>query len=142
LETMRLAYHDLLNAYPDLEGRLADFPLRVFSGREHPVADTRGVFFCYTLPAKNLATDQWDGEAGFTRWYLYDPETESILEDAEQINAIIQSDPETPRRCKMTLESLAAIRKKVERHITNTYLKSVQAPAGVKPVIKAWMELN
>ena len=26
--------------------------------------------------------------------------------------------------------------------ITNTYLKQMQAPAGVKPILKAWMELN
>jgi len=30
----------------------------------------------------------------------------------------------------------------VDKHITNTYLKKVQAPIGVKPVLKAWMELS
>lgn len=34
------------------------------------------------------------------------------------------------------------IRQKVEKHIKNTYLKKVQVPIGVKPALKAWMELN
>jgi hypothetical protein len=34
------------------------------------------------------------------------------------------------------------VRAKVERHIKNGYLKSVQAPVGIKPALKAWMELN
>lgn len=33
-------------------------------------------------------------------------------------------------------------RESVERHIKNSYLKQVQAPIGVKPVLKAWMELS
>jgi len=34
------------------------------------------------------------------------------------------------------------VREKIEKHIKNTYLKKVQAPLGVEPVLKAWMELN
>ena len=30
----------------------------------------------------------------------------------------------------------------VEKHIKNTYLKRVDAPVGVKPALKCWMELN
>ena len=30
----------------------------------------------------------------------------------------------------------------LNKHIKNTYLKQVQAPIGVKPVLKCWMELN
>ncbi len=39
-------------------------------------------------------------------------------------------------------ETLAEIRSKIETHIKNTYLKSVQAPVGVKPALKAWLELT
>ncbi len=39
-------------------------------------------------------------------------------------------------------ETLSEVRAKVERHIKNTYFKSVQAPLGVKAALKAWMELN
>jgi len=34
------------------------------------------------------------------------------------------------------------IRGKIEKHIKNTFLKAMQAPIGVRPVLKAWMELN
>jgi hypothetical protein len=42
-------------------------------------------------------------------------------------------------RAKGTLLEVPA---KVQRHIKNTYLKSVQVPLGIKPVLKAWMELS
>ena len=38
--------------------------------------------------------------------------------------------------------TLSEIRGKIEKHIKNTFLKAMQAPIGVKPVLKAWMELN
>jgi len=42
----------------------------------------------------------------------------------------------------MEQETLVDIRSKVLKHIKNTYLKRVDAPVGVKPSLKAWMELN
>jgi hypothetical protein len=30
----------------------------------------------------------------------------------------------------------------VLRHVDRGYMKRMQAPAGVEPVIKAWMEIN
>ena len=39
-------------------------------------------------------------------------------------------------------ETLSQIRKKVDKYIKDTYLKKVQAPQGVKPTLKAWMELS
>jgi hypothetical protein len=50
--------------------------------------------------------------------------------------------PETPRRVVLPEAGLRDVRLRVERHIKNTYLKQVQAPAGVKPVLECWMELN
>ena len=38
--------------------------------------------------------------------------------------------------------TLRDVRLKIGKHIKNTYLKQVQAPVGVKPVLKCWMELN
>ncbi len=150
VEEMRLAFLELLQVHPGLEEKLVHFPRRVFSGREHPSAalrtspsaGARAIFFCYTLPAKNVATGRWDDEAGFAQWYLYDLDTDKIETDAEHIYTIIQSRPDTPRHCEMPQETLADIRKKVEKHIKNTYLKSIVAPAGIRPVLRAWMELN
>jgi hypothetical protein len=42
----------------------------------------------------------------------------------------------------MKKPTLSDIRKLAEKHITKTYLRKVQAPLGVKPILKAWMELN
>ena len=44
--------------------------------------------------------------------------------------------------CDTEKESLSEIRKKIEKHIKDTYLKKVQAPQGVRPTLKAWMELS
>jgi hypothetical protein len=54
----------------------------------------------------------------------------------------IRCRPDTPRHCAVPKETLSDVRAKVERHIRNTYLKSVQAPVGVRPALKAWMELS
>ena len=57
-------------------------------------------------------------------------------------SAIIRSTPETPRKHDIPEKTLSEIRVKVEKHIKNTYLKQVQAPMGVRPVLRAWMELS
>jgi hypothetical protein len=49
-EEMHLEYQRLLKQYPNLPERLAALPGRVFSGKQHPSAGARAVFFCYSLP--------------------------------------------------------------------------------------------
>ena len=39
-------------------------------------------------------------------------------------------------------QSPQAARDRVAKHIKNTYLKRVDAPVGVKAVLRCWMELN
>ena len=102
----------------------------------------RGVFFCYALPALDKSTGKFTEEAGLTRWYLYDFDREIILEDPGDIVASIRSTPTTSRRCTTEEKTLTNIRDKVDRHIKNTYLKRVDAPVGVKALLKCWMELN
>ena len=150
-EEMRLTYQQLLQDHPDLTERLAQMPLRVFSGKEIPTAASSGrrpagegaraVFFCYRLPAKDATTGEWDNQAGFTRWYLYDLATGEIKDDATRIFSLIQCEPDTPRHTATPKETLTEIRRKMDKHITNTYLKKVQAPVGVKSALLAWMEL-
>jgi hypothetical protein len=65
-----------------------------------------------------------------------------VEEDPAKVAAVIRCRPDTPRHCTVAKETLAEVRAKVERQIKNGYLKSVQAPAGVKPALKAWMELS
>jgi len=152
VEKIQLEYEKLLADHPGLEERLDSLPGRVFSGKEHPKKGTRAVFFCYALPgleggtapqSGNGSTERkWTEEAGYTAWYLYDLQTEKIATEPEEIVEIIRCDPDTARVCQMEKNTLSDIRKKIEKHITNTYLKKVQAPIGVKPTLRAWMELS
>jgi hypothetical protein len=149
-EAMHLEYQKLLRDNPELEDHLSSLPLRIFSGKEHPSKDARAVFFCYSLPALDVEkqdqgitdAEAWTEDAGYTQWYLYDLDTEKIWSEPSDIIALIRSTPDTPRRRAIEDETLSKIRAKVDKHIKNTYLKSVQAPVGVKPILKAWMELN
>lgn len=151
LERMHLEFQQLLKDHPDLAGRLATLPGRAFSGKAHPKPGTRAVFFCFALPAPRMPrkdeiidrdADLWSEETGTTRWYLFDLASEKIAEEPEEIIGLIRSTPDTPRKCEMAKATLSAIRAKIEKHIRNGYLKKVQAPVGVRPNLKAWMELS
>jgi superfamily II DNA or RNA helicase len=146
LEALHLEYQKLLAADPLLAARLQAFPQRVFSGRRHVKPGTRAVFFCYARKAPDVS-GEWTEAAGDVVWYLYTLADEQIHEapldlSPDAIAALIRSTPETPRITLIEQPLLAEIRTKVEKHIKNTYLKSAQAPIGVKPILKAWMELN
>lgn len=150
LEEMHLEYQRLLKDHPDLADRLAAMPSKVFSGKAHPAPGTQAVFFCYALPAPlrppaGAAADapvEWSADAGDTKWYLFDLATEKIADDPTRIIELVRSIPDTLRKHDIPNPTLSDIRAKVERHLANTYLKAVQAPAGVKPVLKAWLELS
>ncbi len=148
LENMHLEYRQLLHDHPELAERLASLPGRVFSGKAHPEEGKRALFFCYALPAAQRGTNGktgttvWTEEAGRTAWYLFDFAAGKVSEDAAQLVPVIRSEPETPARVLVQPDTVADVRGKVERHIRNTYLRSVMAPVGVKPVLKVWMELN
>ena len=142
MEDMHLEYQALLQADPELETRLARFPGAIFSGRKRPGRGVRGVFFCYALPAFDKEKNEFTEEAGTTRWYLYDLDRETILEEPGEIVASVRSKPETSRRCTTEEKTLLDIRKRIEKHIKNSYLKRVDAPVGVKPQLRCWLELN
>jgi hypothetical protein len=144
VEDMHLEYQSLLQAEPGLEGRLKGLPGATFSGRKRVPKGVRGVFFCYALPALDKQKDppEFTEEAGTTRWYLYDFDRDAILEEPGEIVASIRSKPETPRKCTTDEKTLIELRAKIEKHIKNSYLKRVDAPVGVKPALRCWMELN
>ncbi len=142
VEEMHLEYQALLTADPQLEARLSAFPGQIFSGRRRPAKGTRGVFFCYALPALDKERGEFTEEAGSTRWYYYELADDTIVSDPGEIVAGIRSRPGTPRRCAMEERTLLDVRKQVERHVKNTYLKRVDAPLGVAPRLVCWMELN
>ena len=142
VEDMHLEYQALLQDDPELETCLKRLPGAVFSGRKRLANGARGIFFCYALPALDKEAGEFTEEAGLTRWYFYDLDREAILEEPGEIVANIRSRPNTPRRCTTEEKTLIEVRTKIERHIKNTYLKRIDAPVGVKPSLKCWMDLN
>jgi superfamily II DNA/RNA helicase len=147
-EVMHLEWQDLLAADPELEAHLSSLPGSVFSGKQHSKEGARAVFFCYARPAFDRdaseaeGQDIWSAEAGDVKWYLVDLDNETVLEDASRIIDFVRCDPETERRVRLDKDRLTEVRKVVEKHIAKSYLRKVQAPVGVKPILKAWMELN
>ena len=142
VEDMHLEYQALIQDDPELEARLSLLPGSLFSGRECPSEGTIGIFFCYALPALDKELQRFTLEAGSTRWYLYGLDSDSIVAEPGEIVTSIRSTPETPRRTATERTTLIEIRSKVKKHITNTYLKSLDAPLGVEPILRCWMEVN
>lgn len=147
-EDMHLEWQDLVNAHPNLDGQVSAFPDGIFSGKQHIKPGTAQVFFCYARPAHDKAAseasgeDEWTAAAGDVQWYLYDVASGDIHEHAPAMVGAIRSTPDTPRVCITDKTKLSDIRIAVEKHIGKTFLRKVQAPLGVKPVLKAWMELS
>lgn len=150
LEEMNLEYQKLLQDNAGLIDRLEALPGRVFSGKQHPKVGSRAVFFCYALPStppvprvgSEPDAEDWSVEGGTSNWYLYDLEAETILDEPTKIIGFIRSAPDTPRKHDLPEQTLSEIRVRIEKHIKNTYLKQVQAPLGVRAMLKAWMELS
>lgn len=142
LEDMHLEYQALIQADPELEARLLKFPGAVFSGKAGLAKGLRGVFFCYALPALDKEANEFTEQAGTTRWYFVDVARDTILEEPSEFIAHIRSDRETPRKSVTDESTLFDLRVRVEKHVKNSYLKRVDAPVGVKPSLKCWMELN
>jgi superfamily II DNA or RNA helicase len=150
LEEMNLEYQKLLQQHPGLAKALDALPGRLFSGKDHPKPGTRAVFFCYSMPSPppllhdgTLPDDQpWAVDGGATQWYLFDIANDAIENEPSKIIDLIRCTPDTQRKHEVSESTLSEIRLKVEKHIKNTYLKQVQAPIGVKPALKAWMELS
>ncbi|MCX6654406.1 MAG: helicase-related protein [Candidatus Bathyarchaeota archaeon] len=142
IEQMHLEYQALIQENPKLHVYLKSLPGATFSGRKLATKGCLGVFFCYALPALDPEAGEFTEEAGTTRWYLYDFERDNIFEEPSEIIDSIKSNSDTPRICTTEEKTLIEIRAKLEKHIKNTYLKRVDAPVGVKPKLKCWMELN
>jgi superfamily II DNA or RNA helicase len=149
LETMHLAYQQLLVNHPDLPQRLQVLPGRVFSGKTHIQPGAQAVFFCFALPSKapsvtvqDEESEAWTLTKGRTEWLLLDLQSGKVLDNAAAIDAVIRCEPTTPRQCLIAHMTLSEARAKVEKHLKNGYLRQVQAPLGVLPQLLAWMELN
>jgi superfamily II DNA or RNA helicase len=148
-EGLRLEYNKLLIDHPELAERLDDLPLKLFTGKQSPRADTKAVFLCYRIPRPDSSTIltgtgelRWSEAAGITVWLCYDLQGKSVLTDPAKIASLVRSDPETPRHTSVAQATLTDIRKRADKQLITDYLKPLQAPIGVSPVLKCWMELN
>lgn len=142
-ELLHLEYQKLLDEHPDLEEHLAGLPRAIFSGRQQVRKDSRGVFFCYRLPALDTELGAFTLDAGVTRWYLLKLPGDVALDDPKQIADAIRSTPETARVCTTDRALLTGLRDGLLKHIKNTYLRQLDVPIGSpKPSLICWMELT
>lgn len=148
-EQLRLEYNRLIEEQPDLAAKLSKMPLKLFSGKESPRKGTRAVFFCFRIPRPDMnlievetGEPRWSDSAGLTIWSCFDLEGNRILTDVGAIAELIRSTPETGRKCAVERVKLSDLRKKVEKQLIHDFLRPLQAPIGVSPVLKCWMELN
>lgn len=147
-EQLQLEWEALKTEHPELEARARSLPNRIFSGREGAANVPKGAFFCLALPglkadaAPDAGAEGWDDASGKPAWLYYDFATEMVVEGLREIADFIRSAPDVPRHIETARDRLRGARDAVLRHIRNGYMKQMQAPPGVEPTIKAWMEIN
>lgn len=142
-EQLRLEYTALAQAHPELAATLERLPLKVFSGRISPRPEARAVFLCYRIPRPDPdlieaepGQPRWSDRAGFTVWLRYDLTGERVLTEPGAIANLVRSKPDTPRHCAADRATLSELRKKAEKQAIADYLRPLQAPVGVTPILK------
>lgn len=138
-EIIALAYQELLANNPNYESEIALLPKKMFSGKLSENA--KGYFFCYELPVKK-ANGDWSNGNGLYRWYLLDSTSGTVIQQPYEIWNAIKCNPETERLLAVTEETFSEYRKIIESYIKKSYMRAVQAPAGIKPRLVTWMQLN
>jgi len=148
-EKLALEYEKLAKAHPELLARLANFPLRTFSGKASPSPETQAVFFCFRIPRPDPETTDptsgqplWTEAAGDTVWLLLGLDGKAVAVDAARIANLVRSEPETKRECSFDHAALTELRKKAEKQLSRTHLRPLQAPVGIAPVLKCWLEIH
>ena len=137
-EEMALAFQDLMVENPGYEDLVKHLPRKMHSGKT--ASTKKGIFFCYELPSKR-ADGSWTDGDGLYRWYCVDPESGKITDQAYEIWKAIQCSKEETRVLEITEEAFSETRRMVEKHIKKYYMRSVQAPMGVKPRLITWMQM-
>ena len=65
-----------------------------------------------------------------------------IAPEAARIANFIRSQPDTKRQCQFDHADLSKLREKAEKEIAKSHLRPLQAPVGIVPVLKCWIEIN
>lgn len=157
-ELMHLELQRLAISHPELYESIQSAPERLFSGKKAGDGFTdmldkdgkvkenlkphlaSGIFFAYRMPSIQ------EGVQGAVKWYFVDKDNGKIHEGETDSGlqyawAAIRCVSGTERCNQVAPDNLTEIRRKVESHIKNTYLKAVQAPIGAKPTLLEWMEI-
>ena len=137
MEEIALAYQRLLGENPGYAEKVKNLPAKMYSGKASHTL--KGVFFCYELPVKT--PDGALSDEGAYKWFIIDLDSNAVLENVGAIWHAIKCCRDEPRRMTLDGKTFNAIRKEVEKHIRNTYLKIIQAPLGAVPRLVTWMQL-
>ena len=147
-ERLMLEYERLVLEHPDLAAALPKLPLKIFSGKKSDASGAIGVFFCFRIPRPDpdlKAADGslvWTDHAGETVWTFVNPANGEATTDPARIAEAIRSTPDTPRHTSMDRTKLSELRAAAEKEATNKHLRPLQAPVGVSPILKCWMEVS
>lgn len=137
-EEMALAYQELLALQPDYPTLVENLPKKMYSGKQ--ASTFTGFFFCYELPMKRTDGTWTDGD-GWYRWYLLDTDTQKVMESTYDVWKAIKCTPDEPRKIHTDVSGFSEARKAIESYIKKNYMRSVQAPLGVRPRLVTWLEL-
>lgn len=140
LEEIHIEYQKLLQEHPDLESVLRQLPISAFSGKKISDTGQAGLFFCYSMPVYNESKERFEF-GGETHWYLYDFESNLIVNEPIEIFNLIKCQPDTLRVSRMNEDELQSKRALVEDHMESNYLQQVNAPLDTKPELICWLEL-
>ena len=137
LEEIALAYQQLLKDNPGYVDNVKNLPAKMYSGKAS--SQLNGVFFCYELPVKK--SDGSMAEEGMYKWFVLDPVAKTVSENVGAIWHAIRCEKNEPRIVTIAHDDFSTIRKMMEKHIRNTYLKKIQAPLGAAPRLVTWLQL-
>lgn len=137
-EEILLEYQKLMTENPEYEDKVCKLPKKMFSGK---FSQNKGLFFCYNLPIKKMDGTWSDGD-GRTVWYTISTDTMEIVDNTYQIWQTIRCEQSEQRAVAISPEDFAECKKKIESYINRTYMRSIQAPIGIKPKLITWMQLT
>ena len=137
LEEIALAYQQLMKDNLGYAVNVKDLPAKMYSGKAS--SQLKGVFFCYELPVKK--PDGTMADEGNVQWYVFDPNTKAVSSVVGDIWRAIRCEKPEPRAFTLDSAAFLSIRKEMEKHIRNTYLRKIQAPLGAAPRLITWMQL-
>jgi hypothetical protein len=134
-EAMALEYQRLVAENPGYENTVKTIPQKIHSGKTGEPG--KGISFCYELPVRDPGGSWTAPGQGFCKWYFVNlahtgEKAAAISKQTYDIWGLIRCGKNTARALSIGDADFAAIRKTVESHISRSYMKAIQAPAGGK----------